>query len=41
MEELELKHTNSIEKSHDKQKNVCKNGSFDVLPLSKVEQPHR
>jgi hypothetical protein len=36
LEELELQHTNSTEKSHDEQE-TCKNGPFDVLPLSKVE----
>ncbi len=37
LEELELQHTNSTEKLHDKQVMRAKNGSFDVLPLSKVE----
>ncbi len=41
LEELELQHTNSTEKSPDKKRNVCKNGSFDVQPLTKVERPNR
>ncbi len=41
LEELKLQHTNSTEKSHDKQEMYAKNGSFDVLPLSKIEQSHR